>query len=108
MRYMTDTIVKYILENVNQTTGVFRYVFPSYPPELLFEIGRKLDEGFRRIKNFKVGMRYGIAYRLGQEWKDGDDKQRVYFDKIRQKAGIMRQIISQVSATLLNPKNMIL
>lgn len=85
MRYMTDTIVKYILENVNQTTGVFRYVFPSYPPELLFEIGRKLDEGFRRIKNFKVGMRYGIAYRLGQEWKDGDDKQRVYFDKIRQK-----------------------
>jgi DNA phosphorothioation-dependent restriction protein DptH len=71
MKYMADTIVKYVLGETNRHSGMLRFVLPSYPSDLLLEIGCELDEQFSRITDRRVDWEYKIAYRLGKEWENG-------------------------------------
>ncbi|HHV41891.1 MAG TPA: ATP-binding protein, partial [Clostridiaceae bacterium] len=83
MKYMADTIVKYILEETNRHSGMLRFVLPSYPSDLLLKIGCELDEQFSRITDRRVDWKYKIAYRLGKEWEDGTSADQANFERIR-------------------------
>jgi len=86
MKYMADTIVKYIVDESQKSTGrILRFVLPSYPPELLFEIGRRVEEEITRIVNQRIQFEYGIAYQLGQKWLNGMQKERNIFDQIQER-----------------------
>lgn len=85
MRYMAETLIKYILDETARNSGVLRFVLPSYPSNLLLKIGYELEEQFCRLVDRRVAFEYGIAYRLGREWGKGTAADRANFDAIRQK-----------------------
>ncbi len=68
MKYIKDTIVKYIVEQSTGGRGTYRFVLPSYPAEILFAIGKDLDEEFKRIVDSRISFVYGVACRLGKQW----------------------------------------
>ena len=67
MKHLTDTIVEYIARE-SEREGTFRYILPSYPPQLLLAVGQGIDEWCSRVASRKITFVYGVAYRLGQEW----------------------------------------
>ena len=69
MKYLAKTITEYIIEQVNRQNGTLKFVLPSYPAELLWEIGNGLNEATSRMVDKKTEFAYGIAYRLGQKWE---------------------------------------
>lgn len=85
MKYMAESLVKYILEETAKSSGVLRFVLPSYPSSLLLKIGYELDEEFNRLVDRRVAFEYGIAYGLGKEWEKGTPADRSNFEAIRQK-----------------------
>jgi DNA phosphorothioation-dependent restriction protein DptH len=82
MKYMADTIVKYVLGETNRHSGMLRFVLPSYPSDLLLKIGLELDDLFRRITDRRVDWEYKIAYRLGKEWENGTSSDQANFERI--------------------------
>jgi len=69
---MAATIVKYILDESKKNTGrTLRFVLPSYPPDLLLEIGKEVEEGVKKIADLRIRFEYGIAYKLGEKWANG-------------------------------------
>ncbi len=82
MKYMADTIVKYVLGETNRPSGMLRFVLPSYPSDLLLKIGCELDEQFSRITDRRVDWEYKIAYRLGKEWQNGTSADQANFERI--------------------------
>lgn len=82
MKYMADTIVKYVLGETNRHSGMLRFVLPSYPSDLLLEIGCELDEQFSRITDRRVDWEYKIAYRLGKEWENGTSADQANFERV--------------------------
>ncbi len=91
MKYMADTIADYILRDVDRSYGTLRFVLPSYPAEVLLEIGRKVDEGVQRRLDRHIGFRYGIAYRLGKEWSVGTGTEKACFEQIRKSGWYNKQ-----------------
>lgn len=83
MKYVVDTIVERILECTNRESKIHRVVLPSYPARLLLKIGCRLEEEFRRILSRSIRLEYGIAYRLGKEWQEGTEDEKVCFTHIR-------------------------
>lgn len=80
---MADTIVKYIInETKRNAASILRFIMPSYPPGLLFKIGTDLEEELIRLTDIKVQFKYGIAYRLGQKWAQGEERERSLFQAI--------------------------
>jgi DNA phosphorothioation-dependent restriction protein DptH len=69
VKYLAKTITEYIIEQVNRQNGTLKFVLPSYPAELLWEIGTVLNEAISRMVDRKVEFVYGVAYRLGQKWE---------------------------------------
>ena len=82
MKYMVDTIIKHVVRETDRNSGILRFVLPSYPPELLMEIGCKLEEEFYMRRDSKIELEYGIAYRLGREWQNGTDNEKACFSRI--------------------------
>lgn len=74
MRYIRDTVVRYILDQSTGSQGTYRFVLPSYPAEVLLDIGKELDEQLKRIVDRRIRLEYGIAYRLGQEWSNSNSE----------------------------------
>ncbi len=70
MKYIKNTIVKYILNQSTDEQGTYRFILPSYPAEVLLAIGKELDEQFKRILDRRIRFEYGVAYRLGKQWVD--------------------------------------
>lgn len=68
MKYLAGTIVDYIAQETTGA-GTFRFVLPSYPSQVLVEVGRQLEERFARAAERRITLVYGIAYRLGQQWR---------------------------------------
>ena len=68
MRYFADAIVKYVTREVEKSPDlVLRFVLPSYPAELLLNIGEQLEEELTRMSKkmqADIGFEYGIAYGL--------------------------------------------
>lgn len=91
MRYMVNTIVKYILEEALRNSGTLRFVLPSYPSEVLLAIGLELEEQLSRLTERRVSMMYGIACRLGRKWRHGKDTDRVNFAEICKKGWYNRE-----------------
>lgn len=77
MKYLAETIVDYIIEKAKQEKGTLKYILPSYPARLLWELGTKLEETTARNISPKIGFRYGIAYRLGRMWQESSDQDEV-------------------------------
>jgi len=83
MKFMAETIVNYIIhESQKGQNRILRYVLPSYPPKLLFRIGKELQEQINRITDRAIQLEYGIAYRLGQKWLNGSPKEKVLLEEI--------------------------
>ena len=57
MRYITDSIVKYVVREANNNTGVLKFVLPSYPSALLLTIGKQLEEQARRDLLARFGIK---------------------------------------------------
>lgn len=70
MKYIKNTIVRYILDRSTGDQGTYRFVLPSYPVDVLLAIGKELDEQFKRILDRRIRLEYGVAYRLGKQWFD--------------------------------------
>jgi DNA phosphorothioation-dependent restriction protein DptH len=84
VKYLAKTITEYIIEQVNRQNGTLKFVLPSYPAELLWEIGTVLNEAISRMVDRKVEFVYGVAYRLGQKWEtSGDVKDVNHFKQIK-------------------------
>lgn len=81
MKNLLKTIEEYIYNHTG--TGTYRFVLPSYPSQLLLELGLRLEE---RYVNTETRFSYGIAYRLGQRWESSDkESDRSNFQAICQK-----------------------
>ena len=91
MKYLANAIADYILRNVDRNSGTLRFVLPSYPAEVLLEIGRKVDEGIQRRLDRNIGYEYGIAYRLGKEWAAGTRADKACFEQIQEKGWYNKQ-----------------
>lgn len=84
MKLMANTIVKYILNESKRNIGsTVRFVLPSYPPCLLYEIGDGVLEGVSRTEGYKIGLEYGVASQLGEKWEKGSDIEREMFNKLK-------------------------
>jgi len=85
MKHIANTIINYILGETREG-GTYKFVLPSYPSDLLLKIGSELKEQYDRVFKYKVRFEYGIAYRLGQAWKNsGTISDIVNFNKICEK-----------------------
>lgn len=85
MRYITESILGYIIEECKKSTGLtLRFVLPSYPAGLLFAIGRRIKEQILRIPNRSIRFHYGIAYELGQKWRKGTESEKNCFRLIQE------------------------
>lgn len=51
MKYLAETIVGYIVGTTRRAGGTLRFILPSYPPALLVNIGRELEEAFQIRKS---------------------------------------------------------
>lgn len=86
MKFMAATIVKYILDESRKNRDrTLRFVLPSYPPDLLFEIGKGVADGSLKITDITVRFEYGIAYKLGETWQRGTQKERDIFHQIKKR-----------------------
>ncbi|MGB4243954.1 MAG: hypothetical protein WBK42_10420, partial [Dethiobacteria bacterium] len=80
MKFMAGTIVNYILDQTKKNIGrTLRFVLPSYPPDLLYEIGNEIAERTMKSIEHRIGFEYGIAYRLGEKWENGTQEEKVIF-----------------------------
>lgn len=71
MKQFVNTIVTYIKNDVAKDAnkeGIWRYVLPGYPPEVLLEIGEQLSEFLCLKYDAAAKLEYGIAYGLGLKW----------------------------------------
>jgi len=93
MKYMVDTIIKHVVRETDRNSGILRFVLPSYPPELLMEIGCKLEEEFYMRRDSKIELEYGIAYRLAGNGKTAQIMRRHVFLVFAVRVGTMRQTI---------------
>ena len=89
MRYFADAIVRYVTREVEKSPDlVLRFVLPSYPAELLLNIGEQLEEELTRMSKkmqADIGFEYGIAYRLGEKWASGTESERRVFEEIKKR-----------------------
>ena len=84
MKFMAGTIVNYILDQTKKNIGrTLRFVLPSYPPDLLYEIGNEIAERTMKSIEHRIGFEYGIAYRLGEKWENGTQEEKVIFQQIK-------------------------
>lgn len=87
MRYFANTLVQYISEQVEKNSGLtLRFVLPSYPAELLLELGQNLREALTRLSKRSqqnITFEYGIAYGLGQRWLKGTEDEKRLFSEIK-------------------------
>lgn len=92
MKYLAKTITEYIIEQVNRQNGILKFVVPSYPAELLWEVGTGLNEAISRMVDKKTEFVYGIAYRLGQKWEsNGNPADYNYLQKIKKEGWYNRE-----------------
>lgn len=84
MRYLLDTIKNHILHEAEAGGGLVRVVLPGYPSQLLLQLGTFLQESFSRNLQRTITLNYGIAYRLGEEWKNsGNPQDKAHFEAIK-------------------------
>ncbi len=85
MKLLADTIVQYVVR-ASAADGTFRFVLPSYPPRLLLSIGRELEERLCRQTGRRTSFVYGVAHRLGEEWKcSSNAEDRADFESLCQR-----------------------
>lgn len=83
MEHIKNTIVNYIVSQSTAEPGTYRFVLPSYPAELLLNIGKEIDEKLKRIHDRRIQLEYGVAYRLGKQWyESGSSIEKDCFSKI--------------------------
>lgn len=86
MRYIAESIIDHIWQQITGAKGTFRFVLPAYPSDVLVRIGEELDEKIKKTLNQTISLRYGIAFQLGKSWKDSDfKKEREHFAHIRER-----------------------
>lgn len=86
MKYLAETIVRYISEEAKKQSGTLRFILPSYSSSLLWNIGVQLEDTFSSMLEYRVKFQCGIAYRLGKEWQEmGDAETRTRFASMKQK-----------------------
>ena len=73
MRYLAKTIADYIFE-ASKKPGTYKFIMPSYPSDVLVDIGNMLEKSFGNMLELKAKFLYGIAYRLGQRWQSTADR----------------------------------
>ena len=84
MKCFANTIVRHVIDKCKESDGLtLRFILPSYPADLLFEIGKGVEEGILRITEKKIRFQYGIAYGLGQRWENGTQLEKDIFNEIR-------------------------
>jgi DNA phosphorothioation-dependent restriction protein DptH len=77
MRYLAKTIADYIFE-ASKKPGTYKFIMPSYPSDVLVDIGNMLEKSFGNMLELKAKFLYGIAYRLGQRWQSTADRNFAY------------------------------
>ncbi len=83
LRIMAETISSYIIKKFSEDKGIFRFVFPSYSPELLLAIGKEVEDAILGMNDRKIEFEYGIAYGLGKEWlESGNPEKQNAFKRI--------------------------
>jgi DNA phosphorothioation-dependent restriction protein DptH len=90
MRFMVNTIVDHIMAKVLEGSAVIRIVLPSYPPEVLYNVGCRVEELCHRSDK-KIRFEYGIPNRLSKEWMSRDELARILSEKTRQRGWICEQ-----------------
>lgn len=87
MKYLADTLIDHIWKELEtRREGVFRFVLPAYPSDILVRIGVELDDRVKRTLDRTIALRYGIPFRLGQEWRNSSaPKEKRHFDLIAEK-----------------------
>ena len=85
MKFLVETVVDYIKKEFSSDKGKLVYVMPSYPSEVLLEIGNNLKEYFSRLPEKNISFKYEIAYKLGQQWLNGTELQKSNFETIQSK-----------------------
>lgn len=69
MKYLENTIVEYIKKECKVEIGTARFILPAFPSRLLLNIGKTLDDHFNEMKDREIRFIFGVAYRLGEQWK---------------------------------------
>lgn len=69
MQYLAQTISNYIFDE-SKKPGTYKFILPSYPSDVLVDIGYKLSKLLENEVERRVKFIYGIAYRLGQRWQN--------------------------------------
>ena len=87
MKYLADTLIDHIWKELEtRREGVFRFVLPAYPSDILVRIGVELDDRVKRTLDRTIALKYGIPFRLGQEWRNSSaPKEKRHFDLIAEK-----------------------
>lgn len=70
MKYLADTIVGRVWQEVEDQSGTFRYVLPAYPSNVLLRVGTELADRAKKHMCNKIEFRYGIAFQLGKIWDE--------------------------------------
>lgn len=85
MKLFVNTIVNYIKNDVAKDAnqeGIWRYILPGYPPEVLLEIGEQVSEFLLLKYGSAARLEYGIAYGLGLKW-NSDARIMAVFNDIK-------------------------
>lgn len=72
--------------------GEFRVVMPSFPADIVYEIGQSLETYCLEHTTNHLQLRYKVAYSLGQEWEYSEDpKVNQIFEHMVQKNWIDKE-----------------
>lgn len=82
MKYFARSIVEYIVNESQKSDVSLRFVLPSYPADLLLEIGKGVREAFFETKNKMIRFEYAVAYELGNTWKTGNELENAIFSEV--------------------------
>lgn len=85
MKYIAQTVSEYIVKEAKRGTGIVRFVLPSYPPQVLVPIGLFLESALSQMEDREFRLQYGIARKLGDEWRSGTEQARSHYEMIQNK-----------------------
>jgi DNA phosphorothioation-dependent restriction protein DptH len=85
MRYLKETLVDYIKRECTSDKKKVVFVLPSYTSEILVSVGEELEEYFSLIADRRIEFVYGVAYKLGQIWKNGTNVDQANFNLLNAK-----------------------
>lgn len=72
MKFLVSTMAEYVMKQVGESSGIHRFVLPSYPSRILIPLGELLMDSVDKHSN-GLSFEYGIAYGLGRQWEAGSE-----------------------------------